>query len=57
MLSEGEDKLRRLIGQKKFAEAESYALNNELDVEVHTASVFIYAIDTLLIYILYGTIF
>ena len=36
MLSEGEDKLRRLIQQKKFTEAESYALDNDLDAEVQT---------------------
>lgn len=41
VLSEGEDKLRRLIQQKKFAEAESYALNNDLDVEVHIICVHI----------------
>ena len=34
--SVGEDKLRRLIQQKKFVEAESYALKNGLSVEVHT---------------------
>ena len=57
MLSEGEDKLRRLIQQKKFVEAESYALNNELNVEVHSTYVCIYVVDTMLMYIPYSLIF
>ena len=35
VLAEGEDKLRRLVQQKKFVEAESYALDNGLNVEVN----------------------
>ena len=57
MLSEGEDKLRRLIQQKKFVEAESYALNNKLNVEVHSTYVCIYVVDTMLMYIPYSPIF
>lgn len=34
VLSKGEDKLRRLMQQKKFVEAESYALSNGLNVEM-----------------------
>ena len=36
VLASGEDKLQRLILQKKFTEAETYALSNDLDVEVST---------------------
>ncbi|XP_065919597.1 kinetochore-associated protein 1-like isoform X2 [Dysidea avara] len=34
VLASGEDKLQRLILQKKFTEAETYALSNGLDVEL-----------------------
>ena len=40
MLSEGEDKLRRLVQQKKFVEAESYALDNGLNVEVNNVMLY-----------------
>ena len=42
MLSESEDKLRRLIQQKDFVEAETYALNNGLNVQVHMVANIMY---------------